>query len=354
MKPLHFLLICLAGWMNRQQQAVIEYLEEEICVLKEQLGKPLHFDDRQRRRLAAKGQAVGRRGLERLTNLVTPDTLLAWHRRLIGQKYASKPKNGPGRPPSAIELRELICRLAGENRTWGYTRIQGALQNPGHEVGRGTIAKVLKEEGIEPAPERHNKTTWKEFLRNHWDVLAGTDFFTVEVASALGLVRYHVLFVIRLATPEVPIAGIIPEPDGGWIKQMARNLTDFESGFLKDCRYLIHDRASLFGPDFTMILKARGIESVRLPARSPNLNAFAERFVKSIKEDCLNRLVLIGVSSLRCAVTHYVEHYHSERNHQGLDNKLIHPEFNPLPTEGAIKRRKRLGGLLNYYYREAA
>ena len=137
---------------------------------------------------------------------------------------------------------------------------------------------------IAPAPERHNKTTWKEFLRNHWDVLAGTDFFTVEVASALGLVRYHVLFVIRLGTREVHIAGIIPEPDGGWIKQMARNLTDFETGFLKDCRYLIHDRASLFGPDFTMILKASGIESVRLPARSPNLNAFAERFVKRTEQ----------------------------------------------------------------------
>src|ERR1019366_5213647 len=143
-----------------------------------------------------------------------------------------------------------------------------------------------------PAPERQKQTTWKEFLRSHFAVLAATDFFSVEVWTAVGLVRYHVLFVIRLATREVQIAGIIPEPQGEWMKQMARNLTDGLDGFMSGCRYLIHDRASVFSEDFRMILRAVGIESVRLPARSPNLNAFAERFVRSIKESCLDGMVL--------------------------------------------------------------
>ena len=185
-------------------------------------------------------------------------------------------------------------------------------------------------------------------------MLAAADFFCVEVWTALGLVGYHVFFVIRLATREVHIAGIIPEPNGPWMKQVARNLTDANSGFLKGCRYLLHDRASLFSEDFRVILSAAGLESVRLPARSPNLNAFAERFVRSIKESCLDRIILIGKSSLHRATAQFVLYYHQERNHQGLGNKLIRPEFNPLPTEGSIRRRKRLGGLLNYYYREAA
>jgi len=164
--------------------------------------------------------------------------------------------------------------MARQNRGWGYTRIQGALQNLGHEVGRGPIAKILKEAGIDPAPERQRQTTWKEFLRNHWDVLAATDFFTVEVWTAAGLVRYQVLFVIRLATRQVQISGIIPEPHGRWIKQMARNLTDGLDGFLNGYRYLIHDRSSLFTPEFSGVLESAGIKSVRLPPPSPNLNAW--------------------------------------------------------------------------------
>lgn len=354
MNPLPFLLSCFAGWMNHHQQVVIEYLQEETRVLQEQLGRRPRFNDDQRRRLAAKGKPVGRKALLCLANIVTSDTLLAWHRRLIAQKYDSSQKRRPGRPLTAADLRELILRMARANRSWGYTRIQGALQNLGHEIGRGTIAKVLKEAGVDPAPDRQKKTTWKEFLRAHWEVLAAADFFCVEVWTALGLVRYHVFFVIRLATREVHIAGIIPEPNGPWMKQVARNLTDGSAGFLNGCSYLLHDRASVFSEEFRMILKAAGIEEVRLPARAPNLNAFAERFDRSIKESCLERMVLIGESSLHRATAQFVLHYHKERNHQGLDNKLIRPEFRPLPTEGIITCRKRLGGMLNYYYREAA
>jgi hypothetical protein len=209
--------------------------------------------------------------------------------------------------------------MAKENRTWGYTRIQGAMENLGHEVGRSTIAKVLKEAGLDPAPERQKQTTWKEFLRSHFAMLAAVDFFSVEVWTAMGLVRYQVLFVIRLATREVQIAGIIAEPHGGWMKQMARNLTDELGGFLTGCRYLIHDRSSLFTPEFGMILQSVGIETVRLPSRSPNLNAYAERYVRTIKEGCLDRMILMGEGALRRAIAEFVVHITSN----GIINPLI-------------------------------
>jgi transposase InsO family protein len=349
-----FILICLAGWIKRNQQNVIEYLQEEVKVLKEQMGTKPRFNDDQCRRLATQAKKIGLQRLKEIAAIVTPRTLLDWHQRLIARKYNGSAKRSPGRPCTPGEVRGLILRMAAENRTWGYTRIQGALQNLGHEIGRGTIAKVLKEAGVDPAPARQKRTTWKEFLRIHWDVLAAADFFSVEVWTALGLVRYQVFFVIRLATPEVHIAGFIPEPYGPWMKQMAWNLTGGLGGFLGGCHYLIYDRASVFSEDFRIILQAAGVESVRLPARSPNLNAFAERFVRSIKESCLERVVLIGESSLHRATSEFVSHYHTKRNHQGLGNKIIRPEFAEFPTEGAVHCRKRLGGLLRYYYREAA
>jgi transposase InsO family protein len=304
--------------------------------------------------LAAKAQKLGRDRLKRFASIVSPRTLLEWHRRLIARKYDGSSRRSPGRPPTAAEIRELILTMARQNRSWGYTRIKGALQNLGHEVGRGAIAKILKEAGIEPAPDRQKRTTWKEFLRTHLDVLAAADFFSVEVWTVLGLVRYHVLFVIRLATREVHITGIIPEPHGAWMRQVARNLTDGLDGFLTGCRYLIHDRSSLFTAEFEMIRESAGIKAVRLPADSPNLNSFAERYIRIVREGCLDRMILMGEGSLRRAIGEFVVHYHEERNHQGLGNKIIRPDFAQFPSAGEIRCRERLGGMLRYYYRQAA
>jgi len=165
--PFRLLLISLAGWLNQRQQDVIDYLQEENRVLREQLeGKRLRFSDDQRRRLAVRAKKLGRRMLHELTTLVTPATLFAWHRRLIAEKYDGK-RRGPGRPRAKEEIQQLLVRMATENRDWGYRRIQGAMANLGHEVARGTIANILKEHGLEPAPERERKTTWKEFLSRH-------------------------------------------------------------------------------------------------------------------------------------------------------------------------------------------
>jgi transposase InsO family protein len=181
-------------------------------------------------------------------------------------------------------------------------RIRGALANLGHQVGRSTIARTLSENGLEPAPERRSKTSWQQFLQAHWEVLAAADFFTVEVWTRTGLVRVAVLFVIEMSTCRVEIAWITTEPDGAWMAQVARNLTDVEDGFLGDKRFLIHYRDPLLTKEFRETLAAAGVESLRLPARSPNLNAYAECFVRTIKGCCLERLILFGEQSLRRAI----------------------------------------------------
>ena len=183
--------------------------------------------------------------------------------------------------------------------------------------------------------------------------MAATDFFMVEIWTLKGIVRFQVLFLIKLATRKVHVAGISSEIGGSWKEQMARNLTEGFDGFLKDCRYLIHDRDSLFTAGFRGILEDDNIETIRLPKRSPNLNAFAERFVRSIKEECLDQMIFFSEKSLRLVINEYMAHYHSERNHQGLNSPIIRPQFRD-SREGDIVRQERLSGMLNFYYREAA
>jgi len=340
--------------MNQRQLQVIDYLREENRVLREQLGdRRVRLNDDQRRRLAVRAKALGRKILAEVASIVTPETLLAWHRKLIAQKYDGTTHRASGRPRTAGEIEALVVRMAEENRDWGYRRIEGALSNLGHELARSTIAQILDRHGIEPAPERRRKTTWKEFLSRHWGLMVAADFFTVEVWTRRGLQRFIVLFFIDLSTRKVEIAGIAQVANGLWMSQIARNLTDSENGILSGKRYLIHDRDPLFTAEFLNMIADAGVESVKLPPRSPNLNAHAERFVRSIKESCLERMILFGEDSLRTAIANFVAHYHSERNHQGLANQLISPEAGHLGSAGEVQRRQRLGGMLNYYYRAA-
>jgi transposase InsO family protein len=253
-----------------------------------------------------------------------------------------------------MEISNLIVRMAEENRGWGYRRIQGALANLGHSVARTTIANILKRHGIEPAPERNRKTTWKDFLRRHWDQIIAADFFTVEVWTCTGLKRFMVLFFIDLSSRRVEIGGIASSANGLWMAQIARNLTDVVDGFFTGKRYLIHDRDPLYTKEFIGIVATSGIKPIKLPPRSPNLNAYAERFVRTIKESCLDQMIFFGEDMLRNAIREFVVHYHLERNHQGLENRLLVPlEITSMWT-AVVQKRERLGGLLNYYYREAA
>lgn len=350
--PIQFLMFMLAGWVSRRQQQMIEYLMAENSALRERLGgRRIQFTDAQRRRLARAAKPLGRRRLLELSPIVTPDTLLRWYRELVAQKYDGSARRGAGRPRVAGEIRDLVIQMAIENPRWGYTRIQGALSNLGFTVGRNTIRRILIEQGIDPAG--HRTTTWSMFLKAHWGAIAATDFFSIEVITWRGLVRHMVLFVIDLKTRRIEIAGVIACPDGPWMSQIARNLTDCDDGFLRESRFLIHDRDPLFTRQFRATLREAGTEPIRLPSHSPNLNAFAERFVRSIKSECLGRIIPLGERHLRHLVREYTEHYHHERNHQGIGNRLIAPSAGHPGGGGKIRVRERIGGLLRYYSRAA-
>ena len=257
----------------------------------------------------------------------------------------------PGRPRIEAKLEGLIVQMAKENSGWGYDRIVGALANLGYRVSDETVGHVLKRHGIAPAPKRSQNTTWKEFIQWHLAVLAGIDFFTVEVLSWRGLVTYYVLFFIHLESRRVSLAGITRHPDQAWMQQMARNATGETWGFLDQRRYALHDRDTKFCALFRATLQAGGIKPIQLPPQSPNLNAYAERWVRSAKEECLSKPVLFGEASLRRAMADFIDHYHGERNHQGKGNVLLFPSGNlgQYKPRSRVRCRERLGGLLKYY-----
>ena len=356
LQPWQLYFLILAGWVNRQQQEVINHLRVENQVLKEKLGKRrILLNDDQRRRLAVSGKVLGRKLLQEVGTLFTPDTILRWHRELVAKKwdYTHKRKS-VGRPRVAKEIVDLVLRFADENPTWGYDKIVGALANLGHEVSDQTVSNILKDHRTEPAPDRKRQTTWATFLKAHWDVLAAIDFTTVEVWTTRGLVTFYLLFVIDLKTRRVQFVNSTTNANELWMKQQARELTNFEDGFLNDKRYLIMDRDGAFCPAFREMLKQSGVESLVLPPKTPNLNAFIERFFRSLKSESLSRMIFFGEQSLRRAVAAFLAHYHAERNHQGLGNQIIEPGDEVGQVAGKVECRERLGGLLRYYYRDAA
>ena len=352
---LQCLVVAVAGWINQQPRDVIDSLQAENRVLREQLGPGrLRFTDAQRRRRAAQATRLGRRGRRDRHTLVTPETLLRWHRQLIARTYDGRGRRGPGRP-RVMDTDPPAHRPDGPREPrGGDTRSRGARGNLGHQVARGPLANVRKERGLEPAPERKTRTTWRECLAAHGDVLAAADFCTVEVWTPRGLTRVTVLVLIHLASRRVQIAGISAEPDGPGVTQLMRHATDAEDGCLRHRRCLSPDRDPLFRPAVRDTLPPADVTPIRRPARSPNLNAYTERFVRTIKDSCLARLVLIGEGSRRRAVRECVAHYHHERNHQGLDHRLTLPLSTAPPPRGRVQCRQQLGGMLHYYYQSAA
>ena len=256
---------------------------------------------------------------------------------------------------SMKELEDLVVRMARENRSWGYDRIAGALANLGYTVSDQTVGNILKRHGVAPAPERKTTTTWKEFIRTHMDVLVATDFFTTEVWTDGGLVTYYVLFFIHLASRKVHIAGMTPHPDERWMVQIARNVTMKEWGFLAPGQYPIHDRDGKYCPAFQQLIDAAGVTRVPLPPRSPNLNAYAERWVRSVKEEVSRAAHPVWRESpLRC--TQRVRSPLSYRAcPPGKGNVVLFPvRSQGVEHHSPILCRERLGGLLKYYTREAA
>ncbi|MGB5276847.1 MAG: helix-turn-helix domain-containing protein [Gammaproteobacteria bacterium] len=334
-----------------------EYLAAKNRILKAQLKTPLRLTDAERMTLAEIAHRLGRKALEDVANVVKPDTLLGWYRRLIARKFdGSKSRRYPGRPRIDDEIEQWVVCMAKENSDWGYDRIVGAMANLGYRLSDQTVGNILQRHAIPPAPERKRTTTWTDFIRTHMAVRAGTDFFSVEVLTLRGLVTYYVLFFIHLESRKVEVSGITPHPNERWMKQMARNVTMDGWGFLNNCLYLIHDRDTKYCQSFRDTIGSGDVKTLPLPARSPNLNAFSERWVKSVKDDCLSKLILFGETSLRRALHDYLVHYHAERNHQGKGNVLLFPTATQAKNhvDGSVRCKERLGGLLKYYYREAA
>ena len=359
---LQFVIAMIASAINERMRRRLDYALEENRILKEAFravtGKErIPFTPDQRRRLALAGKELSPEERRQCCQIVKPATILAWFRQLAVRKYDSF-RRKTGRPRKARDIRKLVVEMALANLNWGYTKIRDALRTGLKiEIGRTTVADILAEAGIEPAPEREKKPTWKQFMKMHWDTLYACDSFGVEALGVFGTVRYMVFFVIELKSRAVEIAGIRVDPDGEWMKQVARNLVDPVDGFLRGGKYLIHDRDPLFTEAFIAILEAAGVKSVKIPAQSPNCNPHAERFVKTIKYECLNQFVIFGERHLRYLIKEFAEYYLTERFHQGIGGQLIRKQVGPAndnEATGRVACRSRLGGLLSYYHRNAA
>jgi putative transposase len=346
------MLAHVTGEVDQGLLLKVDYLIEENRVLRNQVEKRILLTDAERRILAEKAVALGKLMADTVT-IVKPATILKWHRRLVAKKFdGSKFRKSQGRPPITPELEALLLTMAKDNPRWGYDRITGAMKNLGHRISDQAVGNILKRNGISPSDDRKKNTTWADFIKQHKDVMWATDFFTAEVWTGLGLTTFYVLFFIQLSSKKVVLGGITTSPHEQWMKQVARNVTDWD-GEMKSARFLIHDRDSKYTTSFGDMFNSVGIKPLKLPARSPNLNAYAERFVRSIKSECLEHIILFGEKSLRHVLKEYLAHYHAERNHQGIENTIPFPDER-LGQAGKVRKNERLGGLLNFYHRDAA
>ena len=352
------LLAYITGSVDQELRLRNAYLATENRILRHQIQGRVRLRDGERKTLAEIGKQLSKQALAEVATLGTPDTILAWHRKLVAQKFAgSQQRQAPGRPQIAHDLEALVVRMAQENRSGGYDRIVGALHPLGYSISDQTVGNLLKRHGILPAPERKKTTTWKEFIRTHMEVLVATDCFTAAVWTTAGWVTYYVLFFIPLASRKGYVAGVTPSPNERWMVQMARNVTMADWGCLESRQCLIHDRAGKFCPAFPQLIDAAGVKRVPLPPRSPNLHADAECWVRSVKEEALSRLILCGERTLRQVLTEYVTHFHHEWPHQGKGNMVLMPASCSKPRRGRpgpLPCHERLGRLLKFYDREAA
>jgi len=351
------LITGLAYCIDKELYRAIDYLREQVRVLiehQEKENRRILLTNGQRMRVAAKATRLNRKLLDLCTELFTPGTIMRWYHELIADKYdGSKNRVYAGRPPITPEIVNLVIRFKEENPRWGYQKIRDQVVYLGHKISKSSVKNILIGNGYDPEPDLTVRSTWHEFIKSHWDVLAACDFFTIELLVGRKLVRCTVFFVIELSTRKVFYAPIKLQPDGAYMKQVAKILTDSEDGFLRGKRYLIHDRDPLYRTDgFHGVLKSIGVKPLRLPARSPNLNSYSERFVKTVKSECLDHLILSSVKQLEYVLEQFALHYHHERIHQGV-GRIIEPEY-PIDDTTEVVCVERLGGLLKSYHRLAA
>lgn len=353
-KPVVFALIYLAlrrvleliVLVCRNQEAKeleILVLRHQVAVLRRQVRRP-EFDAADRALLAALSCVLPRDRWPAF--FVRPETLLRWHRRLVARRWTYRA--GPGRPRKRKEIRELVIRLASENPTWGYRRIAGELQRLGTDVAASTVWAILKDAGIDPAPRRAG-VSWATFLRAHAQSMLACDFFTVDTVL---LRRLYVLFFVELASRRVYLAGVTTNPNGAWAAQQARNLVMSSQDAGKQQLFLIHDRDTKFSGAFDAVFEAEGMEVIRTPVQAPNANAIAERWVGTVRRECLDRMLILSRRHLEATLREYADHYNAHRPHRALDMEAPAPKRR-LRVVGkdppSVRRRDVLGGLIHEY-----
>lgn len=353
----------IASILTKQNQflmAEIAYLRAEVDFYREHVPRPSrHLTLGWRCRFARLGEAVGWERLTALATVARGETIRRWHRLMAAGKLAV-PRQGRGRPRTSAETEALVLRMARENH-WGQIRIVGELKKLGVVICARTVAAILKRHGVPPVPTRERDSTWKPFLAGHAHEIAATDFFTWDVWTWLGKKTVYVLFAIHAATRRVEIMGITDRPDTRFMVQTARSAT-MEDGWLRriGAKYLIHDRDTKYSAAWRHVLKEAGVEPLAIPANSPNLNAFAERWVRTVKRECLRQVHVLGMGGLGRVLAEYVAHYHAERPHQGLGNRPVETAANPPAQKiisaevGEIACRTSCGGVVRHYYRAAA
>src|SRR5262249_11138907 len=345
-------LAYVTGTVNQELLLRNEYLAAENRILRAKIKGRLLLSDTEKATLAEIAHRLARKALDDLAAAARPETLLSWYRKLIANKYdGSRNRKSWGRPRIDQETERLVIQMAKDNPGWGYDRIVGAMANLGFQLSDQTVANILRRHNIPPAPKREADHPLERFYPCSHGRIGGDRLFHGGSADPAWLDDLLRAFFIHLESRKVYVAGITRHPDQEWMEQMARNVTMEDAGFLIQKRYLLHDRDSKYCSSFREVIEAGGVKPLALPPRSPNLNAYAERWVRSVKEECLTKLILLGEGSLRLALKHYETHYHQERNHQGKDNRLLFPLRAPavLGERDNIRCRERLGGLLKYY-----
>jgi putative transposase len=337
-----FALVWLLGRPRRSKELEILVLRHELAILRRQTSRP-KLTRADRALLASLSRSLARPAWAVFP--IKPETLLRWHRQLVARRWTYSHRT-PGRPPLERSLRELILRLADENPRWGYKRIVGELKGLGVHVSATSVRKVLLEAGLQPAPQR-TQSSWRAFLRAHASSMLACDFLTVETAL---LQRIYVLFFISLATRRIEYVACTPNPDGGWVAQQARNLI-MRFGEEQPFRFLVHDRDMKFSHAFGEVFRTEGIRVIRTPVQAPNANAHAERWVRTLRADCLDRILIFGRGHLEHVLRVYRCHYNEHRPHRALH--LLPPsggrDPTPLNATARLSRRDLLGGLLHEY-----
>jgi putative transposase len=332
-------LVLMLGRTSTTKEVELLVLRHEVAVLRRTNPRP-RLDWADRAVFAALVQRLPR--ALRGHRLVTPDTILGWHRRLVRRRWTYP--NRTGRPPIAA----LVVRMARENPRWGYMRLRGELLRLGHRVGASTIRRVLQRHGIPPAPARHIDTSWRQFLRTQATSMLAVDFFHVD--CALTLRRLYVLFVLEVGDRSLHVLGVTGHPDGPWTTQQARNLLMDLGEHVGRFRFLVRDRAGQFTASFDAVLADAGIEVVKIPPRCPRANCFAERLVLTVRTEVTDQMLIFGERHLRRVLAAYTAHYNGRRPHRSLELRPPRPDAPvPEPIRGRIRRRPILGGLINEY-----